>query len=285
MTLKYIQMEIVNLSDHHDEKWLQDKIDENPKLIGLGELTVIHRERRQSTGGRIDFVLSDPETDTRYEVEIQLGATDESHIIRAIEYWDLERRRYPSKDHTAVIIAENITNRFFNVISLMNKSIPIIAIQLSAVKVDDSLGLIFTKILDTSSEYEDEDIAGEPVDRKYWEKRADPKSISLMDETISLCKSFSDNLRITYNKSHVTLGSQRKNFAWFHPRQKEGYCHFNIQVGIDNVEEVREDLEKSGIPFTRKKADEFGISLQALMLKEHNDCIKKIFQFAYEANR
>ena len=25
-----------------------------------------------------------------YEKEIQLGATDESHIIRTVEYWDIE---------------------------------------------------------------------------------------------------------------------------------------------------------------------------------------------------
>jgi len=31
-------------------------------------------------------VLQDSETNQRYEVEIQLGATDESHIIRTIEY-------------------------------------------------------------------------------------------------------------------------------------------------------------------------------------------------------
>jgi hypothetical protein len=62
-----------------------------------------------------------------YETEIMLGGTDESHIIRTIEYWDIEKRRFLSKDHQAVIIAEEITNRFFNVITLMNRSIPNIA--------------------------------------------------------------------------------------------------------------------------------------------------------------
>ena len=48
----------------------------------------------------------------------QLGKTDESHIIRTIEYWDIERKRYPQYDHTAVIVAEEITSRFLNVIGL-----------------------------------------------------------------------------------------------------------------------------------------------------------------------
>ncbi len=46
-----------------------------------GDLSVIQRERQQSKGGRIDFLMSDPETSTMYEVEVMLGATDESHII------------------------------------------------------------------------------------------------------------------------------------------------------------------------------------------------------------
>lgn len=32
----------------------------------------------------------DPESNLRYEVEVQLGKTDESHIFRTIEYWDLD---------------------------------------------------------------------------------------------------------------------------------------------------------------------------------------------------
>ena len=30
-----------------------------------------------------------------YEVEVMLGETDPSHIIRCIEYWDIEKRKYP----------------------------------------------------------------------------------------------------------------------------------------------------------------------------------------------
>ena len=51
---------------------------------------------KQASGGRIDFLLSDPETNTMYEVKVMLGRLDESHIIRTIEYWDIERRRWQS---------------------------------------------------------------------------------------------------------------------------------------------------------------------------------------------
>ena len=71
-----------------DEFWLQDQIYDNPSCLGLGELEAIQRERRQLAGGRLDILLKNPEDDAMYEVEVMLGETDETHIIRTIEYWD-----------------------------------------------------------------------------------------------------------------------------------------------------------------------------------------------------
>jgi hypothetical protein len=96
-------------------------------------------------------LLQDPETKGRYEVELQLGETDEAHIIRTIEYWDIERKRYPQYDHCAVLIAEDITSRFLNVVSLFNGTIPPIAIQMQALKVGDSVTLVFTTVMDELS--------------------------------------------------------------------------------------------------------------------------------------
>ena len=104
----------------------------------LGELDIVGKEHRQPSGGRIDFLMHHADTDLFYEVEIMLGTLDESHIIRTIEYWDVERQRRPQSDHRAVIVAENITSRFFNVLRLLNRSVPMIAVQLSAFKLDDS---------------------------------------------------------------------------------------------------------------------------------------------------
>src|SRR5947199_149616 len=106
------------------------------------------RERKQTRAGRLDLLLQDAETKRRYDVELQLGQTDEAHIIRTIEYWDFERKRYPQYDHCAVLIAEDITSRFLNVISLFNGSIPLVAIQMQALKVAAQLTLVFTTVVD-----------------------------------------------------------------------------------------------------------------------------------------
>ena len=69
-----------------NEFWLRDRIFENPTILGLGNLQAVTREKPQSQGGRLDLLLKNPDDDSMYEVEIQLGATNESHIIRTIEY-------------------------------------------------------------------------------------------------------------------------------------------------------------------------------------------------------
>ena len=281
MEISYIKGEKVRLSDYFDEKWLQKKIEEDPSILGLGDLSVIARERKQSSGGRIDFLLNDPERDKRYEVEVQLGATDESHIIRTIEYWDIESRRSPSKEHIAVIVAEDITNRFFNVIYLMNKSIPIIAIQLNAIKIDDKIVLVFTKVLDTYEEPEAEDVGGEAVDRIYWEKIANPKSLAIMDDVILVTKSTCADQRITYNRYHVALGTQKRNFMWFHPRKRE-YCYLEIRVGNENIEKAKTILEGVGISFNNPEDDLFTFKLLASVLHNNKDVLSKLFQDSYQ---
>ncbi len=139
--VNYFKPEIISLKSHPElnEKWVQQKITENPEMLGLGDLIVKDSERIQSTGGRLDLLLADVATNRRYEVELQLGKTDESHIIRTIEYWDWERKRFPQYEHCAVIIAEDITTRFLNVISLFNGNIPLIAIQMKAIKVGNDI--------------------------------------------------------------------------------------------------------------------------------------------------
>ena len=131
-----------------NEAWVQDQIANEPAILGLGDLILRDKERIQGAAGRLDLLLQDPESLKRYEVEIQLGAVDESHIIRTVEYWDIERKRYPQYEHAAVIVAEEITSRFLNVIQLFNGAIPLIALKMTAYEINGEVYLTFVKVLD-----------------------------------------------------------------------------------------------------------------------------------------
>src|SRR5438132_844320 len=105
--LKFVKPEKIWLADHPElrEKWVQERIADDPSILGIGDLVLKDKERSHPRAGRLDLLLQDSESTHRYEVEIQLGSTDESHIIRTIEYWDIERKRYPQYDHSASLPA------------------------------------------------------------------------------------------------------------------------------------------------------------------------------------
>ena len=189
------------------ESWIRDRIADDPSILNLGDLVLKDKERTQPKSGRLDLLLQDSNSDRRYEVEIQLGDTDESHIIRTIEYWDIERKRYPQYDHCAVLIAENITSRFLNVISLFNGHIPLIAIQMRAFKFNDDVALIFTTVLDEMSlgMVDEDEEAMEVTDRNYWLKRGTEKTVGMVDDLFTIIKQFASNIELKYNKFYIGL--------------------------------------------------------------------------------
>jgi predicted transport protein len=228
------------------EKWLQDQISADPSILGLGKLDFKDRERIQPTGGRLDLLLEDPDTNRRYEVELQLGKTDETHIIRTIEYWDIERQRYPHLDHCAVIVAEDITSRFLNVIRLFNRSIPLIAIKVQAIRVGEAVGLVFTTVMDEIPRgLPEEDGPPEATDRPYWENQASPKTVKLADRVLELINSFAPGFELKFNKHYIGLALSGKsiNFTIFRP-QKTG---LRLEVCLPKTPETSEKIEKSGL--------------------------------------
>ena len=237
--------------DGISEKSIQEMIADDPSIIGLGDLVLKDKERIQPRAGRLDLLMQDPDTNRRYEIELQLGKTDESHIIRTIEYWDIEKKRYPQYEHCAVIIAEDITSRFLNVISLFNGFIPLIAIQMNAYKFGSEIGLVFTKVLDEMPLgliEEDEEIQ-EATDRDYWLKRGTQATVKMADEILSLVNSFKPGYELKYNKFYIGLAKdgQPNNFAIFRP--KKNYMRLELKLPkSDDVDQIIEtnDLDEMG---------------------------------------
>lgn len=262
------------------EKWLQDRIEEDPALLGLGSLQVIRRERQQSSGGRIDFLLYDLDDETRYEVEIMLGSLDESHIIRTIEYWDIERQRYPTYEHRAVIVAEEITARFFNVLRLLNRAVPLIAIQLTAIPLSkDEIILHGIKVLDIFEESEPEDeAAGEQVDRKYWERRASPSALAALDVIIALVNTDIAPAHVTYNKNHIALGTTGSNFCWFHPPKEASHCHLRVKTDPEKREEQMKALEETSLYVRAFQRKQITLKLSVKDIEAHRSLVLDLFR-------
>jgi predicted transport protein len=286
MPASYVKPEHINLKSHAEfsERWVQDIIADDPAILGLGDLAVLDRERIQPRAGRLDLLLQDIDTRHRYEVELQLGATDEAHIIRAIEYWDIERRRYPQYEHSAVIVAEDITSRFLNIIALFNGQVPLIAIQMRAVSIGETVSLIFTKVVDEFSRGlvgQDEEAEAAPADRDYWEKRASAKSLGLVDEFLERLKSIDPSLCLNYNKHYVglTRAGQPFNFVYIQPRK----AHIRLMIRVPQSEEIDRELTERDLDWEFNSRDCYRVRVAGEDLRTNVDLLLSLAAQAYKA--
>jgi hypothetical protein len=281
---KIFNPEPIDIKSNPDitEKIIQDIIAENPSIIGLGDLVLKDKERILPKSGRLDLLMQDPESNRRYEIELQLGKTDESHIIRTIEYWDIERKRYPQYDHCAVIIAEEITSRFLNVISLFNGSIPLIAIQMKAYKFDDQIGLIFNTVLDESRlglVDEDEEVQ-EITNRDFWLKRGTEDTLKMADEILEIVNNITPGYTLKYNKFYIGLAKdgQPDNFAICRPKKN----YMRIELRIPKSTEMDNIIEKSALEEMDydSRWGRYRIRLNKGDIKKHHDVIKNFLVLA-----
>ena len=283
----YLKPERLSLKGHPhlNEKWVQDLIAEDPSILGLGDLVLRDKERRQPRAGRLDLLLLDSDSQRRYEVEIQLGSTDESHIIRTIEYWDIEKKRYPQYDHCAVLVAEDVTSRFLNVLSLFNGTMPFIAIQMQALQVGENMTLVFTKVMDEFSRGpvdEDEDAEAIPTDRAYWEKRATKRTVALADQLLDLLHKFDPTLTLKYNKFYIGLAKdgQPYNFVSFNPKKDR----ITFRIRLPQTDEFDRKIDEAGLDTLEynKNWRHYRLRLKEEDIKSKSEILEELSRLAYD---
>lgn len=281
--------ELINLKKHPEitEKMIQEKIAEDPSMLGLGDLILKDKERLQPRAGRLDLLFQDPEINRRYEVEIQLGKSDESHIIRTIEYWDIERKRYPQYDHCAVIIAEDITSRFLNVISLFNGFIPLIAIQMNAYRFGEDIALVFTKVLDELplgliDEDEDRDIQQTVTSREFWVTKSTQETMQLTDQFLMVMNALGRRFEYGYTRTVITLGEggQRLPFIWLKPRKK----FFTLILKVAKSEEMDALIENGELDDLGYYRNRYRIRIDQDTLNSKKELLQQLFLLAGEIN-
>ena len=283
--INLINPEKINLKDHPilNEHWLQDVIAKSPEILGLGDLVLKDKERKQPRAGRLDILLQDAEINKRYEVEIQLGKTDESHIVRTIEYWDIERKRYPQYEHCAVIVAEEITSRFLNIVSLFNGNIPLIAIQLTAYKNGEDYFLVFNTILDEMNlglVGEDEEVS-EITDRHYWENiKGTVKTVKIVDEVLTIITEILPGYELKYNKFYIGLAQNGNtdNFIIFLAKKS----FMRIEIRLNRSDELEKEIEEKGLDLMdyEKRGGRYRIKLSMNDIKKHRDFIAYLIRKA-----
>ena len=266
-----------------DEYWLQNLIYENPSILELGELRPFSKERKQSSGGKLDILLTNHKNSDMYEVEVMLGATDPSHIIRTIEYWDIEKRRYPQKQHFPVLVAESFNKRYFNVIQVLSLNVPMIAIQANLLEVGDQQIINFTKILDIYEEPAKDDEENSADSETTWLSSAN-WTLQIAKELLNIINNGSQELKLNFTKNYLPLINNRGNIYWLYKRAEPKSGFGFVEKNDEKIEAIQNLFNASSILFKYNKSQEFIIEVDKDFVEKNKDIFIKIHNIRFGVN-
>lgn len=197
---KFVTLDQTELQEEPlNEQQLQEHIESDPNMLDLGASGLkVLQSQKQTPRGRLDLLL-EADHNERYVVEIQLGEPDPSHIIRLIEYWEVESRNDMDYTYYAVLVAENIIQgRHFNVLNVLKRhGLPLVAVNVTAVKqADGVIGLSFSRVLDSFEETEDGDSLQEPASEESW---TDHHGEDIAELAKKMCQKFGVHPNFTRN--------------------------------------------------------------------------------------
>ena len=109
------------------EQSLAERISEDPTVLGLGDLDL---KRASWRSRQISLLLASPAESVLFVVELQLGPTDDRHVIRVVERWLNERKRQRMNRCSAVLVAEEIAPRYVNILELISRGVPLLALEM-----------------------------------------------------------------------------------------------------------------------------------------------------------
>jgi hypothetical protein len=204
---------------------------------------------------------------------VTLGETDETHIIRTIEYWDREKRRWPQRQHFAVLVAESITRRFFNVIQLLSHCIPIIAVQANVVEINGTKALHFAKVLDTYEEPSDGMDPPGNWDDNYWHEKS-PWTLDSAKTLLAVVQPIYANATLNLVKDYIGIQFNRNNHFSMR-RRNGGKSLLSFWVSERLLPQVVEVLDAAGVPCVQKREKVF-ITVDQQMIQTHAEILTKI---------
>lgn len=263
-----------------DEYWLQDMIYDNPSILGLGDLKPVNKEKSQSSGGRLDILLKDPQdNNTMYEVEVMLGETDPSHIIRSIEYWDNEKRKYPLRQHVSILIAESFDRRYFNVIQILSMNIPMIAIKADLLEVNKEYILNFNKILDVYVEPEDTE---ETANESSWNEKSS-WTLNTAKDLFNLVNLVETDIKsINYTQSYISIVINGRNSYILDKRtQPTSVLWFNVKDD-EKVEAIKMVFDKNNVVYNYNRYKDFGLNVDQNMIKSKKSMFQDIMKIRHK---
>jgi len=287
------------------ERHIQDIIADNSKILGLGknlgeDLILVGKEMRQDDGRRLDLLFQDKNSNKVYEVEIQLGRLDESHLSRAVGYWNVERKKYPLYKHHAVVIAECIEERMLDLTKLFKEDVPIIVIKMTADKKENRIiCLKFERIPENKRndteennnnavKYESKPFKESDIyipftesDIYFGENKASETEKEMVDKICSLLQKIDPSMKIYYTKNYI--GFKKEYYDQFVLIEPRCSSVDKSMLNQSNEKEPKKVYKESdGFVFIEVQKDAI---LLKLVLKQSSETEIKINEWGFIPGR
>ena len=198
----------------------------------------------------------------------------------------LKRKRYPQYEHCAVIVAEDVTSRFLNVINIFNGIIPLVAIQMQAYEINDGIALTFTKVVDELQLGEDDStvIVKGTTTRKDYEESIPKQILDLVDALYGMLVQINKEYELTYKKYYIGLirAGVVNNFIQFRPKQN----FLKLTFKYNQSSELEKSVENAGFDIMNYDQEwrEYTIRVTPKEYQVNKDLLKEIVKKAYNYN-
>ena len=199
--------------------------------------------------------------------------------MRIIEYWDNETRRRPSHRHYAVLVAESVTSRFFNVIQLIGRSVPFIAVQASIFEAQGQRVLCFTKVLDVMEDEDETPADPQPASEKDWREKA-PWTLEAATTLLEVVRSVDGEYSLNPRRNSICLRLGRYNHYRLRKRSNNK-SSLEFWLSDELFEKAQGLLDENGLPFQRRKdrvkltVDKATVASHAAMFREITPLVKR----------
>ena len=89
--------------------------------------------------------------------------------------------------------------------------------------------------------------------------------MAIIDKIVSFLRESGSEIRLTYNRHRIAMGSSGYNFCWFSPR-KLGNCHIECRFSLEVRDAAVADLQTGGIDASPLRTDHaaFSVNIKAL---------------------
>ena len=235
-------------------------------------------------GGRLDILLkSVEESNKRICTEIQLGVLDESHLLRAWEYYLSEKQQYPQYDVSAVLVCEEVSDRMLPVVRDLFSNKPLTILLMTAFSFGNNWTLNFKEYFNgvpLGLDEEDEEVY-EKADRKYWtEKKGN--SIGIVDDMLKLIQKVAPDYNLNYLKGYINLTNQvgSNNFVRFIPNNKD----ITVCFRLDETETSQSIIDSGTFTFIQYKKKSYRIKINKSKIEENKEKLIELINLAYNQN-